>query len=119
MQFPVHAEFRCALCGAPAATLNLDAEGAYEHTHHMGHITERVVKTRQPALARAIAAADARAIHTLDPLWAPFYCAECDKVYCGDHWQVEMEFEDEEGLPGWYDCAYGTCPNGHRRLIDD
>jgi len=21
--------------------------------------------------------------------------------------------------PGWYDATYGTCPQGHRRKLDD
>ncbi|MBI4280420.1 MAG: hypothetical protein HY660_18360 [Armatimonadetes bacterium] len=25
----------------------------------------------------------------------------------------------EEWDAGFYDCSYGTCPNGHRRIIDD
>lgn len=119
MEPPVHVEFHCAVCGALAAALSLDAEGVYAHTHYMGAITERASADDRSALALAIAAVDPGAIHALNKLWAPFYCPECEKVYCGDHWRVEMQFEDEEGLPGWYDCAYGTCPNGHRRLIDD
>lgn len=119
MDAPAHAEVRCALCGALAATLDLSVDGVYEHVHYMGDITERVPMAECDALAAAIRAADIAALYRLNPLWAPFYCPECDRVYCRDHWRVELSFEDEPGLPGWYDCAHGSCPAGHRRLIDD
>ena len=107
------------MCGTLAATLTLDAEGMYEHVHFMGHITERTHGPERDALADGITRGDVAAIHRANPLWAPFYCPECHAVYCGEHWRVEMEFEDEDGRPGWDDCAHGTCPHGHRRLVDD
>ena len=42
------------------------------------------------------------------------YCPACDKVYCRDDYDVEEQWDE-----GFYDCSYGTCPEGHRRLIDD
>lgn len=42
------------------------------------------------------------------------YCPDCDKVYCRGHY-----FLDEVWDEGFYDCTYGTCPDGHRRMIDD
>jgi hypothetical protein len=42
------------------------------------------------------------------------YCPECDKVYCTDHVRKQVEWDD-----GFYDCTYGVCPQGHRRIIDD
>lgn len=42
------------------------------------------------------------------------YCPECDKVYCRDHYNAAEEYDD-----GFYDYTYGTCPQGHRRMIDD
>ncbi len=42
------------------------------------------------------------------------YCPECDKIYCWDHYNIEEEWDE-----GFYDCTYGQCPNGHRRMIDD
>jgi len=45
------------------------------------------------------------------------YCPECDKVYCADHWRTEVVMDEE--WSDFYDCTYGTCPKGHRRMIDD
>lgn len=42
------------------------------------------------------------------------YCPECDKIYCREHYNPVEEYDD-----GFYDCTYGTCPSGHRRMIDD
>lgn len=42
------------------------------------------------------------------------YCPKCDKTYCWDHY-----FAMEEYDKGFYDCTYGTCPLGHRRVIDN
>ena len=42
------------------------------------------------------------------------YCPTCDRVYCRDHYQTEERYDE-----GFYDCTYGTCPQGHRRMIDD
>lgn len=42
------------------------------------------------------------------------YCPECDRVYCYFHFNVQREWDE-----GFYDCSYGTCPKGHRRLVDD
>ena len=45
------------------------------------------------------------------------YCPECNLIYCKDHWIMEVKYDDD--FPGFYDCTYGTCPKGHRRMIDD
>ncbi len=42
------------------------------------------------------------------------YCPECDKIYCAQHYRPEEEWDE-----GFYDCTYGTCPEGHRRIIHD
>jgi hypothetical protein len=42
------------------------------------------------------------------------YCPECDKVYCKQHIRTRVVMDD-----GFYDCTYGTCPEGHERIIDD
>jgi len=42
------------------------------------------------------------------------YCPECDKIYCWEHYNATEEWEE-----GFYDCTYGICPEGHKRMIDD
>ena len=65
-------------------------------------------------------AGDLASVHEFVRSWVTMedgldaYCPECDKVYCDDHVRKEIEWDD-----GFYDCTYGTCPEGHRRIIDD
>ncbi|MEQ8222790.1 MAG: hypothetical protein ABRQ37_10845 [Candidatus Eremiobacterota bacterium] len=42
------------------------------------------------------------------------YCPLCDKIYCRIHYNAWEQYDD-----GFYDCTYGTCPEGHKRMIDD
>jgi hypothetical protein len=42
------------------------------------------------------------------------YCPECDVTYCRKHYSLQVVYDE-----GFYDCTYGTCPKGHRRIIDD
>lgn len=42
------------------------------------------------------------------------YCPPCDRVYCRKHYAASDEYDE-----GFYDCTYGTCPSGHRRMIAD
>ncbi len=42
------------------------------------------------------------------------YCPKCDKIYCKFHYHTEIIYDE-----GFYDCTYGVCPEGRRRIIDD
>ncbi len=42
------------------------------------------------------------------------YCPECDKIYCREHYNAVENYDD-----GFYDDTDGTCPLGHKRMIDD
>ena len=42
------------------------------------------------------------------------YCPKCGKIYCARHYQTREEYDE-----GYYDCTYGTCPKGHKRIIHD
>lgn len=113
----ITANFNCVQCGAVAATLTLNEQNQLIQQGFSGDITEGIAPATRPRLAAAILAADVAALYRMDHFWAPFYCTACDRVYCYDHWIMEIQFDDD--FPGWYDCTYGICPQGHRRLIDD
>lgn len=53
-----------------------------------------------------------RNYHSLEGMDA--YCPECDKIYCWEHYNAWEEYDE-----GFYDCTYGVCPKGHKRMIDD
>lgn len=109
--------FNCAQCGAVAATLTLNEQNQLIQEGFAGVITEGIAPTTRRQLTAAILAADAAALYRMDQFWAPFYCPTCKQVYCYNHWTMQIQFDDD--FPGWYDCTYGVCPQGHRRLLDD
>jgi len=117
------AVFRCQLCMSVAGTLELVApvEAQSGELHLDGflweHSTEQVKSPTLRVLYEALTTHDARQIHTLNPLWVPFYCPQCQRVYCVKHWRITPHFDDD--FAGWYDSSHGVCPRGHRRLVDD
>jgi hypothetical protein len=42
------------------------------------------------------------------------YCPECRTTYCRVHYNAQETFDE-----GFYDCTYGVCPKGHKRLLND
>jgi hypothetical protein len=112
------AEFHCAVCQTLAAKITLNNDDWLITEGFLGEVKERISTERGLALQWALEDESAFHLYGLERLWAPFYCPECDAVYCKDHWRMQMEFEDDP-LPGWYDCTWGTCPHGHRRMVDD
>ena len=117
-QDPQAVVFPCSLCDRPAGTVKLAPDESQlvidglvcRITHPIGP-TDDV-----PRLRAILASRDARALYALNGEWASFFCPTCDRAYCADYWQLETRFEDDSS---WYDCTYGTCPSGHRRMVDD
>lgn len=111
------AVFPCDLCEQPAAIIHLAPDGLIVVEALIGRSTQRI---GGPGLARShaiLAHRNVRALYALNTEWASFYCPTCDRSYCRAHWQLDVRYDDD--YPGWYDCAYGVCPAGHRRLVDD
>ncbi|HZY41007.1 MAG TPA: hypothetical protein VFF59_03315 [Anaerolineae bacterium] len=117
------AEFRCQVCSSMAAVLELavPADAPAGELRLEGFLwecsTEMVKGQTVRALHHALTMHDAQQIHTLNPMWAPFYCPQCQRVYCVKHWHITPHFDDD--FAGWYDSSHGVCPRGHRRLVDD
>lgn len=53
-------------------------------------------------------------VFELDREYAPFYCPACDACYCAAHWKRRTTYDQ-----GFYDAEYGTCPQGHERMLFD
>lgn len=126
------ATFECHACGGVAASVQLFAQpnlelGPTTSTDVAGElslsgflwesINEAVGHEGLQALEEALRRHSPSALYRLNQLWAPFYCPECDRCYCVNHWRVTRRFDDD--FPGWYDSAAGICPQGHSRLLDD
>jgi len=118
------ASFYCALCNNVAGTVALlppnHPDGLSKETatiflkDFIG--TEKVVVALKgsQAVKAALERADAAALYQVEHLWAPFYCPTCACVYCRKHWVIVPEYDE-----GYFDCSYGTCPKGHRRMAED
>ncbi|HSU16718.1 hypothetical protein [Longimicrobium sp.] len=116
---PHAAEFTCAECGALAGRVEVvPSPTAGRHRLVLSIFFSMWQEMPEDGrYARAIAAIDAHDARTLWQgwfEWAPFFCPECDACYCRDHWRMEMDLDE-----GFFDCTWGTCPRGHRRMIED
>jgi hypothetical protein len=117
------AVFRCQVCLSVAATIKLTIPPGAQHGQLeldgflWKHSTEVVKGRLVQAVQQALSTHDAELLHKLYRMWAPFYCPQCQRVYCVRHWHITPHFDHD--LPGWYDSAHGVCPKGHRRLVDD
>lgn len=45
---------------------------------------------------------------------APFYCPDCEANYCYADWHPVVILDE-----GFYDKTEGTCPVGHKHVIED
>ncbi len=57
---------------------------------------------------------DSIGLYQMNKALLPTFCPQCSKYYCGEHWNVNILFDD-----GYFDCANGTCPEGHKKTIED
>jgi len=111
----------CMVCGEIAVVFSFgeslgESEVIYKGITHQTSLGRSMNK----ALIRCLNDQNIAGIHSLvkekrtmeDGLDA--YCPACDKIYCKRHYQVTAEWD-----AGYYDCSYGICPEGHKRIIDD
>jgi hypothetical protein len=127
------ASFRCAACGEVAGQVRAVPAGAPADlgpplgvmaSGQDGLIVDQFIGTAWVAGSRAVVDAVQTLIDedNIDPLtlrdinWelAPFYCPDCELNYCSGHWDANVIFDET-----FYDYTMGTCPNGHRYMIDD
>jgi len=118
----VNALFHCALCNQLAGTVELLPATHPEALSKKPTIAIRefvgiehvAVSGDLSQLETALRNSDAAALYKVERLWAPFYCPECLRVYCRNHWKIFPVYDET-----FYDCSYGYCPEDHKRLIDD
>lgn len=55
------------------------------------------------------------ALLAINPEYVHFWCPKCAATYCREHWYPIDPTMDE----GFYDATYGTCPKGHKVMLDD
>jgi hypothetical protein len=67
-----------------------------------------------PAVQDALRSGDVKALYRTHPLWAPFYCPECDHSKTSQQWRSIEHYDDDI-----FEYPEGWCPAGHRRMIED
>ncbi|MGH4009737.1 MAG: hypothetical protein ACRDTH_16575 [Pseudonocardiaceae bacterium] len=88
------------------------AQGTIRVTGFLPYTSFSTQITDLAATAGAVRALDAAALHAADRTWVPFYCHQCDRSFCGEHWSLKPTFD-------WgFDYYSGTCPVGHPHFID-
>lgn len=113
--------YSCSLCGEQAGGIEFwyadsgNAEVIIRGLVGEAHVPLTADSARELA---SMVGEGVEALYAYDQEWASFYCPPCDRIYCQKHWQLEIEIENDP-LPSWYDCTHGTCPKGHRRIVDD
>jgi hypothetical protein len=81
----------------------------------VGHLGRAIDAGERERVVAAIRAGDARALYAVNAEFAPFFCPQCGNCYCEEHWKQRELLEKG----GWFDCVEGTCPLGHKRVLED
>jgi hypothetical protein len=124
---PTDYRLPCSVCAKDAASFSIGRRVVYDVVLdkedvlvYRGILTERA--TDVAASARVFQLLEAGDLARLDdelnpprfPCGLDVYCPDCDRVYCRDHHAIQDEYDD-----GFYDFSWGTCPQGHRREVND
>lgn len=111
-------ELLCATCGQVAALLEvgIDPNSGQRALVYSGLIRREAFGLNMAVrVFSELAAGNLGAVHGLLGVEGiDAYCPACGRVYCRSHYQLVTEYDD-----GFYDCTRGTCPEGHRRMVDD
>ena len=115
--------FVCAVCGKTAGDLSIVTGCASAGGEQRKALVVRsficewqreLAGPEVEEFSRLLQERDAAGLFARNIELVPFYCLECDKIYCRDHWECAPAYDD-----GFYDCTKGTCPKGHTRTMDD
>jgi hypothetical protein len=115
-------QLTCSICGKIAAVFKL-GYGRFDKEESLvfSGITHSrsFIKRLSSEIFKILKAKNLKAAHEFMIKYHGYegldaYCPECDRIYCREHYNAKVEWEN-----GFYDCTMGTCPYGHHRLIDD
>lgn len=110
----------CSVCGALSWTITRRG-GSLEYSGISSSMELR--SDDAPAVFDLLARSDIAGTHEYlfqryangyDVMGIDAFCPQCAKIYCAQHYGASEQFDE-----GFYDCTYGTCPQGHRRVIND
>jgi hypothetical protein len=112
--------FPCDVCGKPAGTVKLLKHETYSSFEIKGFISEisgGIQYGQYEKFYTALKNNDPGTLFRMDFEYAPFYCPECNRCYCSDHWKYWIIYDEEE--PSYFDYIKGICPKGHKRMLED
>lgn len=113
----VHAEFYCDQCGKLACVIGTKPPGptftiaGFLYDGECGFGIVNFNKEKASEFVAALQAPDAGRLYALHEYCAPFYCPECKKCYCLEHWNPFHYYSR--------DVTHGNCPLKHHRIIND
>lgn len=120
----IKVSFKCRECQSLAASMELSSlpnqseqQALLTTTGFIGLVKEVVFGDKLQNIYEIFRAGKPQELFDLESMLIPFYCPICKASYCYKHWNVLEVFDSD--FDGWYDCSYGTCPKGHKRLVDD
>ncbi len=115
------ASFYCKICSKLAGKVKLirgETGISLESGGFSGSMTVRIVNKKEvEEYLRALKLHDAKSLYAIDFETVPFYCPACDGFYCSLHYNTMVVWDRDE--PIYYDCTIGTCPEGHKRMLQD
>jgi hypothetical protein len=101
----------CSVCGEEAGSLLVE-DGLLVRDS----FTSRLTQGASERVLELVRDRDVAGLYAYDRELTPFWCPDCGRSYCGNHWRTNNVFDDEtSGL----DCIRGTCPEGHERMLED
>ncbi len=113
----------CSVCGRVEAgfKIGVSKRDGKEHLYYIGLTTSASFSLKNAKKVFSLLEEDKIAeVHDFSHKSAALeegmdaYCPKCDKIYCSVHYNLQEEWDE-----GFYDCTYGTCPLGHKRIIND
>ena len=116
-------ELHCVVCGKKAATFSIGIAGSMEQErlNYRGITSTSSLELKEKRrIFRWLEQCELAEVHRhVKQIRAmedglDVYCPDCDEIYCREHYLVSEQWDE-----GFYDYAYGTCPIGHKRIIDD
>ena len=111
-------EWSCELCGAPAGSVSVDGgRSVRREGFATGSMNLRLSETEADALRHALGRGDAAEAYAIDYELAPWWCPECEKSYCGEHWEHSAVYDQD--CASWLEYIQGRCPQGHGRELED
>lgn len=115
----LEARFYCSVCDKQAGLIRLFAAkpAEIERDSFTGTLRARLSDDEFAQIRHALDHHDMPALLQVSSELVPFYCAQCNAVYCADHWTVWDAADDEQ--PSWGNTVHGRCPQGHERALED